>query len=165
MSSYPAAARIDDPIAHTSANARMLLQMGGAIGGGIVGLATAMALTKSGHTSVVILEAENRLAAHQTGHNSGVIHAGVGKVSFDDGKLAQNIRAFVDAVSKARPTSPACSREPRLVSAGAVAPVPATAGVLPCEDWARLNPAPCSGDDACRPSMAYPVPAATSFTA
>jgi hypothetical protein len=32
-----------------------------------------------------------------------VIHAGVGKVSFDDGKLAQNIRAFVDAVSKAKP--------------------------------------------------------------
>ena len=47
------------------------------IGGGIVGLATAMALTKSGHTSVVILEAENRLAAHQTGHNSGVIHSGI----------------------------------------------------------------------------------------
>ena len=35
---------------------------------------------------------------------AGVIHAGVGKVSFDDSKLAQNIRAFVDAVSKARPT-------------------------------------------------------------
>ncbi len=35
---------------------------------------------------------------------AGVIHAGVGKVSFDDGKLAQNIRAFVDAVSKAKPT-------------------------------------------------------------
>ncbi|MDZ4087085.1 MAG: 50S ribosomal protein L1 [Tabrizicola sp.] len=35
---------------------------------------------------------------------AGVIHAGVGKVSFDDTKLAQNIRAFVDAVSKARPT-------------------------------------------------------------
>ena len=35
---------------------------------------------------------------------AGVIHAGVGKVSFDDQKLAQNIRAFVDAVSKARPT-------------------------------------------------------------
>ncbi len=33
-----------------------------------------------------------------------MIHAGVGKVSFDDAKLAQNIRAFVDAVSKARPT-------------------------------------------------------------
>jgi large subunit ribosomal protein L1 len=35
---------------------------------------------------------------------AGVIHAGVGKVSFTDDKLAQNIRAFVDAVSKARPT-------------------------------------------------------------
>jgi large subunit ribosomal protein L1 len=33
-----------------------------------------------------------------------VIHAGVGKVSFTDDKLAQNIRAFVDAVAKARPT-------------------------------------------------------------
>ncbi|MFN3994590.1 MAG: 50S ribosomal protein L1 [Tabrizicola flagellatus] len=34
---------------------------------------------------------------------AGVIHAGVGKVSFDEAKLAQNIRAFVDAVSKAKP--------------------------------------------------------------
>ena len=35
---------------------------------------------------------------------AGVIHAGVGKVSFSDDKLAQNVRAFVDAVSKARPS-------------------------------------------------------------
>ncbi len=35
---------------------------------------------------------------------AGVIHAGVGKVSFDDGKLAENIRAFVGAVARARPT-------------------------------------------------------------
>ncbi len=34
---------------------------------------------------------------------AGVIHAGIGKVSFSDDKLAENIRAFVDAVSKARP--------------------------------------------------------------
>jgi len=34
---------------------------------------------------------------------AGVIHAGIGKVSFHDDKLAENIRAFVDAVSKARP--------------------------------------------------------------
>jgi large subunit ribosomal protein L1 len=34
---------------------------------------------------------------------AGVIHAGVGKVSFDEKKLAENVRAFVDAVSKARP--------------------------------------------------------------
>ncbi|MGP3699802.1 50S ribosomal protein L1 [Rhodobacter sp. NSM] len=34
---------------------------------------------------------------------AGVIHAGVGKVSFDTEKLAQNVRAFVDAVSRAKP--------------------------------------------------------------
>ena len=35
---------------------------------------------------------------------AGVIHAGVGKVSFGEDKLAQNVRAFVDAVTKAKPT-------------------------------------------------------------
>jgi len=34
---------------------------------------------------------------------AGVIHGGVGKLSFDAGKLAENIRAFVDAVQKAKP--------------------------------------------------------------
>ena len=33
----------------------------------------------------------------------GVVHAGVGKLSFDEAKLAENIRAFVGAVSKAKP--------------------------------------------------------------
>ena len=47
------------------------------IGGGIVGLATAMALVNSGVTSVAVLEAEDTLAAHQTGNNSGVIHSGL----------------------------------------------------------------------------------------
>jgi large subunit ribosomal protein L1 len=35
---------------------------------------------------------------------AGVIHAGIGKVSFTEDKLAQNVRAFVEAVSKAKPT-------------------------------------------------------------
>ncbi|MEO0391007.1 MAG: 50S ribosomal protein L1 [Pseudomonadota bacterium] len=35
---------------------------------------------------------------------AGVVHAGVGKASFDEGKLAENIRAFVGAVVKAKPT-------------------------------------------------------------
>ena len=35
---------------------------------------------------------------------AGVIHAGIGKVSFGADALAQNVRAFVDAVTKARPT-------------------------------------------------------------
>ena len=34
---------------------------------------------------------------------AGVVHAGVGKASFDEAKLVENIRAFVDAVSKAKP--------------------------------------------------------------
>jgi len=48
------------------------------IGGGIVGLATALAvLEKRPGASIVILEKEASLAVHQTGHNSGVIHAGM----------------------------------------------------------------------------------------
>lgn len=62
------------------------------IGAGIVGLATAMALGEApgagGPTAgdgasarrnprIVVLEAEDRVAAHQTGHNSGVIHSGL----------------------------------------------------------------------------------------
>lgn len=47
------------------------------IGGGIVGLATAKALIERGQRSLVVLEAEDHLAAHQTGHNSGVIHSGI----------------------------------------------------------------------------------------
>lgn len=46
------------------------------VGGGIVGLATALALAENGRPPIV-LEAEARLAAHQTGHNSGVIHSGL----------------------------------------------------------------------------------------
>ncbi|WP_108260224.1 50S ribosomal protein L1 [Mangrovicoccus ximenensis] len=34
---------------------------------------------------------------------AGVIHAGIGKCSFDDAKLAENVRAFVEAVSRAKP--------------------------------------------------------------
>lgn len=47
------------------------------IGGGIVGTATAMSLQELGFKSVIVLEAENKLAAHQTGNNSGVIHSGL----------------------------------------------------------------------------------------
>ncbi|WP_261795883.1 L-2-hydroxyglutarate oxidase [Mobilicoccus massiliensis] len=48
------------------------------IGGGIVGLATAMRLlAERPGSSLVVIEKEDRVAAHQTGHNSGVIHAGI----------------------------------------------------------------------------------------
>ena len=35
---------------------------------------------------------------------AGIVHAGIGKASFDDDKLLENIRAFVDAIQKAKPT-------------------------------------------------------------
>lgn len=46
------------------------------VGGGIVGLAAAWELVRRS-LAVVVLEAEDRLAAHQSGHNSGVIHSGL----------------------------------------------------------------------------------------
>src|SRR5688572_26328869 len=48
------------------------------IGAGIVGLATAHRLTLDHPGArVTVVDKETRVAAHQTGHNSGVIHAGV----------------------------------------------------------------------------------------
>lgn len=48
------------------------------IGGGIVGLATAMRLLETyPGSSLILLEKEDALGKHQTGHNSGVIHAGI----------------------------------------------------------------------------------------
>jgi len=35
---------------------------------------------------------------------AGIVHAGVGKVSFDDGKLVENVRAMVDAINRAKPS-------------------------------------------------------------
>lgn len=35
---------------------------------------------------------------------AGIVHAGIGKVSFDEDKLLENARAFVDAIQRARPT-------------------------------------------------------------
>lgn len=48
------------------------------VGGGIIGLSTAMTLlNQRPGASVVVLEKEDDVAFHQTGHNSGVIHAGI----------------------------------------------------------------------------------------
>lgn len=47
------------------------------IGGGIVGMASAMALLEREEGSIVVIEAEEKLASHQTGNNSGVIHSGL----------------------------------------------------------------------------------------
>jgi (S)-2-hydroxyglutarate dehydrogenase len=48
------------------------------VGGGIVGLATAMRLLENKpDSSLILIEKEDALGKHQTGHNSGVIHAGI----------------------------------------------------------------------------------------
>ncbi|MCX2730815.1 L-2-hydroxyglutarate oxidase [Saccharopolyspora sp. NFXS83] len=48
------------------------------IGGGIVGLATAHALLRAGTgRRITVLEKESAVGAHQTGHNSGVLHSGL----------------------------------------------------------------------------------------
>ncbi len=66
------------------------------IGGGILGLATARALSSRSNGTVVVLEAEGALAVHQTGHNSGVIHSGL---YYKPGSLkAENCRRGRDAM-------------------------------------------------------------------
>lgn len=66
------------------------------IGGGVVGLATALSLAERHGQRVLVLEAESKLAAHQTGHNSGVIHSGL---YYKPGSLkAQLCRAGLDAL-------------------------------------------------------------------
>ncbi|MDC0278700.1 L-2-hydroxyglutarate oxidase [bacterium] len=48
------------------------------VGGGIVGMATAVTLQqRHKNLRITVVEAESRVAAHQTGHNSGVLHSGI----------------------------------------------------------------------------------------
>src|SRR5437868_2099255 len=49
----------------------------GVVGAGIVGLAVARELARTRGAEVTVLDKEDQVAAHQTGHNSGVVHAGI----------------------------------------------------------------------------------------
>ncbi|TDD42239.1 L-2-hydroxyglutarate oxidase [Nonomuraea terrae] len=49
----------------------------GIVGAGIVGLAVARELAAARGAEVTVLEKEERVGVHQTGHNSGVVHAGI----------------------------------------------------------------------------------------
>jgi large subunit ribosomal protein L1 len=57
----------------------------------------------------VTMEVANAVKAAKGGEvqfkveKAGIVHAGVGKASFDADKLAENIRAFVGAVQRAKP--------------------------------------------------------------
>lgn len=69
------------------------------IGGGIVGLATALELkSRDASARIVLLEKEASFGQHQTGHNSGVIHAGI---YYQPGSLkAQLCRAGAEATKE-----------------------------------------------------------------
>ncbi|MDH3398545.1 MAG: FAD-dependent oxidoreductase, partial [Acidimicrobiia bacterium] len=68
------------------------------IGGGIVGLATALGLLEARPgLRLVVFEKETRVGQHQTGHNSGVVHSGV---YYKPGSLKAKL--CVDGVRKLR---------------------------------------------------------------
>ncbi len=74
--------------------------------GNVLGPRNLMPNPKVGTVTMDVKEAVEAAKGGQVtfrAEKAGVVHAGVGKVSFDADKLAENIRAFVDAVSKAKP--------------------------------------------------------------
>jgi large subunit ribosomal protein L1 len=75
--------------------------------GKILGPRNLMPNPKVGTVTMDVTEAVTAAKGGQVqfkAEKAGVIHAGIGKVSFDEAKLAENVRAFVDAVAKAKPT-------------------------------------------------------------
>ena len=58
----------------------------------------------------VTMEVENAVLAAKGGEvqfkveKAGVVHAGVGKASFDEKKLVENVRAFLEAINKVKPS-------------------------------------------------------------
>ena len=53
---------------------------------------------------------------------AGVVHAGIGKASFSEAKLAENVRAFIDAVAKARPSGAKGSYMQKIVVSSTMGP-------------------------------------------
>ena len=62
---------------------------------------------------------------------AGIVHAGIGKASFDDDKLLENIRAFVDAIQRAKPTGAKAPTSRRPPSARPWAPASGST----CRAW------------------------------
>ena len=75
--------------------------------GKILGPRNLMPNPKVGTVTMDVKEAVSAAKGGQVqfkAEKAGVVHAGIGKASFDEGKLVENLRAFVDAVQKAKPT-------------------------------------------------------------
>jgi large subunit ribosomal protein L1 len=75
--------------------------------GKILGPRGLMPNPKLGTVTMNVKDAVSAAKAGQVefrAEKAGIIHAGIGKASFEDDALVQNIRALVDAVQKAKPT-------------------------------------------------------------
>ena len=75
--------------------------------GKILGPRNLMPNPKVGTVTMDVAEAVKAAKGGQVqfkAEKAGVVHAGVGKASFNEAQLAENVRAFVDAVAKAKPT-------------------------------------------------------------
>jgi large subunit ribosomal protein L1 len=75
--------------------------------GKILGPRNLMPNPKIGTVTMDVAEAVKSAKGGQVqfkAEKAGIVHAGIGKASFDSAKLAENLRAFVDAVAKAKPT-------------------------------------------------------------
>ena len=75
--------------------------------GKVLGPRNLMPNPKVGTVTMDIKEAVEAAKGGQVqfkAEKGGVVHAGIGKLSFDEAKLVENVRAFVGAVSKAKPT-------------------------------------------------------------
>ena len=74
--------------------------------GKILGPRNLMPNPKVGTVTMDVKEAVTAAKGGQVqfkAEKAGVVHAGIGKASFDEGQLVENLRAFVDAVQKAKP--------------------------------------------------------------
>ncbi len=75
--------------------------------GKVLGPRNLMPNPKVGTVTMDIKEAVEAAKGGQVqfkAEKGGVVHAGIGKLSFDEAKLVENVRAFVSAVAKAKPT-------------------------------------------------------------
>ncbi len=75
--------------------------------GKILGPRNLMPNPKVGTVTMDVAEAVQAAKGGQVtfkAEKAGVVHAGIGKISFDEKKLVENVLAFVDAVSKAKPS-------------------------------------------------------------
>ena len=115
------------------------------VGAGIIGLATARELLHRGHR-VVVVDKESRVAQHQTGHNSGVIHSGL---YYRPGSLKARLctAGAVSMVEYARSHDVAVEVTGKLVVATSPEQLPALAEL---ERRGTANGVPCRRIDAAR---------------